>query len=119
MKKKIIEKVKKLKSHFDWETLMCLRFALITIFCTGLLMYVFLLKGNNDLFLFALILLWILVVKLYNFKSRITFKIIVISLLVLSALFIVVPGESYTEQLTTLIYLLFIVGIFQQWKESR
>lgn len=118
MKNKLISKILELRSHINLERLTRLRFALITFFSVGVFTDVFYLKVSYDIFLLALILMWILIIKLYAFKSDATFKAILICLLPLSILFIAVPGHNSLERLTVWIYLLLIVGIFQQWREA-
>lgn len=118
MKNKLILKIQEIESRISLEKLRRLRVPLITLFFAGVLTDVFYLKFSYDTFLFTFILLWILIIKLYRFKSSVTFKVILIYLLLLLMLFIAVPNQSFSERLTVWIYLLLIVGIFQQWRES-
>ena len=118
MKNKLISKILEIRSKINIEKLRRLRFPLITLFFVGVLSEVFYLKVSYDLFLFVLIALWFLIVKLYHFKSAATFKVILLFVFILFVLFILTPGQVSLERLTTLIYLFLAVGIFQQWRES-
>lgn len=108
----------KIKFYAKRDKFVPFRFALITLFFVGVMTDVFYLNRSYDLLLLLLVGMWVLVVRLYQFKSAITFKVVLICLLFLITLFILVPSQSSSERLTTWIYLLLIVGIVQQWRES-
>ncbi len=118
MKNNLISKISQLQSRTAINTLMPFRFTLITFFFVGVTINVFFLQVSSDIFLFLLIAIWFLIAKLYHFNSAATFKVILLFVLALFVLFVLTPGQTSLERLTTLIYLFLAIGIFQQWKES-
>ena len=118
MKKNIISAIKQLKFNFFLEKFTKIRSALLVLFFVGVALDVFFLKVSSDLFLFLLIFLWILVSKVYGYKSTATFKVTLFFVLLLLALFIITPGQTSSERISTWIYLFLAVGIIQQWREN-
>ena len=118
MKNNIVFIIKQIKFNFLLEKLIKVRFALLTLFFVGVALDVFFLTVSLDVFLFLLIFLWILVSKLYTYKSTATFKVTLFFALLLFVLFVLTPGQTSLERLSTWIFLFLAVGIIQQWKES-
>lgn len=73
----------------------------------------------SDVRLFSLLLLWLFIGKISRFTSIATFKITLIFLIVLSFLFIFFRDSSSTERLASWIYFFLIIGVVQQFFESR
>lgn len=93
-----------------------LRLVLLTIFIGGVVGDIFL-NSDSDINLLLLCLLWILVVKLFNFRSVITFKAIIAFLALLFFLFLVAPDKGNIERVATWIFLFLLLGIIQQFRE--
>ena len=118
MESNIVSKIKQMKLDFLLGKLTKIRFTLLTLFFVGVATDVFFLTVSLDVFLFLLIFLWILVSKLYTYKSTATFKVTLFFALLLFVLFVLTPGQTPSERLSTWIFLFLAVGIIQQWKES-
>lgn len=73
----------------------------------------------SDWRLLFIILLWLLTIKAYNFKSTATFKVALCYLAVLFLLFFVARTHPLTERISTWIFLFLGVGIIQQFFEIR
>lgn len=96
-----------------------IRLFLPVIFLFGLLADLFYFKVGSDFRLFPLLVLWILVLRIYRFRSDMTFKL---ALLFLSLLFVsfIVKRESFiNERISTWIYVILVLGVVQQFLELR
>lgn len=108
-----------MKTFFQWEKLREFRLVLFTAFFVGIFADVFFFETTSDIRLVFLVLLWLLVLKAFQFKSDVTFKIVAGYLLILFLLFIFARTSSASERLSTWIYLFFIIGLIQQIREMR
>ena len=102
--------------YFILKQLRRFRFFLITIFFIGVIVDIFS-NANSDASLLMLCVLWILIIKLFNFKSAKTFKVTLAFLVTLFLLFIISPDQKPIERVATWIFLFLFLGIFQQYKE--
>lgn len=102
--------------YFSLKLLRRFRFFLITIFFIGVIVDIFL-NASSDTNLLALCVLWVLVGKLFNYKSTMTFKVTLAFLVTLFFLFIISPDQKSIERVATWIFLFLLLGIFQQYKE--
>lgn len=74
---------------------------------------------GSDARIFLLLLLWIITSKFMRFKSRETFKITLVFLLLLAFLFIFFSAHPSVERIATYVYIYLFVGIIQQFLELR
>lgn len=95
------------------------KFPLITVFFIGFLVDVFAFTTGSDLRMFALIGFWIFLIIFYKLKSEITLKVTIVYLIILFFLFIFARDQSYTDRVSTWIYLFLIIGLIQQFKEIK
>lgn len=92
------------------------RLVLATIFAVGVAGDIFL-NSRSDINLLLLCLLWVLIIKLFNFKSAMTFKVALIFLAILFFLFIISPSQGHIERVATWVVLFLVLGIVQQFGE--
>lgn len=104
------------RKMFSLKILRRFRFVLIIIFLIGVIIDIFS-NANSDMSLLLLCALWILTIKLFNFKSATTFKITFVFLVALFFLFLINPDQKPIERVATWIFLFLFLGIFQQYKE--
>lgn len=102
--------------YFSLKLLRAFRFFLITIFFIGVIIDIFS-NANSDMSLLLLCALWILAIKLFNFRSATTFKVTLAFLVTLFFLFLISPDQKPIERVATWIFLFLLLGIFQQYKE--
>lgn len=106
----------KTKLSINIKPLRRFRFFFITIFFVGVIIDIYL-NINADMSLLLLCALWILVIKLFNYKSATTFKVTLVFLFGLFSLFVINPDQNPIERIATWIFIFLFLGIFQQYKE--
>lgn len=102
--------------YFTLKLLRRLRFFLITIFFIGVIVDIFS-NVNSDMSLLLLCALWILAIKLFNFKSATTFIVTLAFLVALFFFFLISPDQKSIERAATWIFLFLALGIVQQFRE--
>jgi len=100
--------------------------ALLMIFLIGFVADAFFIVPENsytdwisDIRLFALLLLWIVIIKISHFTSIATFKIALVFIVILSFLFVFFPNIYSVERITSWIYLFLVTGVIQQLFEAK
>lgn len=98
------------------KTLVKIRVPIFILFVSSLFIDAFIQK-NYDLELAFSILTWLLVVRAFNLKSSVTFKVSLIFLGILLVLFVIARTHPLVERISTWIYLFLAVGVIQQFRE--
>ena len=102
--------------YFILKLLRPLRIFLMMVFFIGAIVDIFS-NANSDMSLLLLCTLWILIIKLFNFKSTATFKVTFVFLVTLFFFFLISPDQKPIERIATWIFLFLALGIFQQFRE--
>ncbi|GEM_PF-6222834 len=95
------------------------RIVLLVGFFIGVLIDIIYLTPYFDLSIFSLIVLWIIICLLYKYNSVTTLKLALIFLVILFILFITSRNLVQTERVSTWFYLVFMLGIIQQFIDLR
>ena len=92
---------------------------LILIFCgVGILFDIFFLKLTSDFLIFFLTGLWILAVKFYKFKGRVSVGV-ALGFLVLCPFLLILKKEAIAEKAAIWMYMFLVVGVIQMLIEVR
>lgn len=101
-------------------------YLLLAIFSIGFIADAFFIKKENtytdwgsDLRLFAPLLLWFFISKIFNFTSAATFTLTLIFLIVFSIFFIFLRDHYAVERLSSWIYIYLATGAIQQLLEIK
>jgi len=87
---------------------------LILIFCgVGILFDIFFLKLTSDFLIFFLTGLWILAVKFYKFKGRVSVGV-ALGFLVLCPFLLILKKEAIAEKAAIWVYMFLVVGVIQE-----
>ncbi len=89
----------------------------LTIIFLGILADIFLISGSSDPKIFGILGLYVISIRLYKLRSRLTF---IVSLLLLGIMFVeyVFSGPSAnTEKAAVWLVFFIAIGIIQQWRE--
>lgn len=100
-----------------------LKILLLTIFSVGFIGDVFLVKQASDLWsdmrLLLLILFWLLLGKIFNFRAVTTMRLVFVVLILLSVIFLFFHDKPYTDRIVTWIYVYLIVAVIQEIYELK
>ncbi len=112
MKDKISKKSKKIYIFAEKQ-----KTFFLALFFIGLSMDLFYFKLYSDIRIFALLALWIFIIKISDFKSDSTFKL---SLGMLGMMFVFFGRNLFVqERIAVWIFLLLTTGLIQQFFEFR
>lgn len=100
-----------------------LQILLLTIFSIGFVGDVFLIKQTSDWWsdirLLLLLFFWLLLGKIFNFRAKMTIRLVLTSLILLAVIFLFFHDKPYTDRIVTWIYVYLAVAVIQEIYELR
>lgn len=92
---------------------------LFVIIVLGINSDVFLFKGASDFRLFGVLGLYVISIRLFKLKSKITFLLCLFLLIAMYISFLVSGSSDTTEKIAVWFVLFLATGITQQWNEIK
>ena len=89
----------------------------LTVIFLGILADVFLISGSSDARIFGILLLYVISIRLYKLRSRITFIVSLFLLGIMFVEFLLFGSSANTEKAAVWLVFFIASGIVQQWNE--
>lgn len=89
----------------------------LTVIFLGILADIFIVSGSSDFRIFGILFFYIISIRLYKLKSRLTFTASLMLLGIMFVEFLLFGFSANTEKAAVWLFFFLGIGIIQQWRE--
>lgn len=90
---------------------------LLTFLAVAIFADIFFLDKSSDLIIFGILILYIVFIKMFQIKSKLTFLLCLALLTTMFFSYLFTEASVSTEKAAVWLVLFLIVGVIQQWRE--
>lgn len=90
---------------------------LLTLFVVAIFADTLFLNKSSDLIIFSILILYLIFIKIFELKNKLTFLLSLVLLIMMFFSYIFTGTSASTEKAAVWLILFLAVGVIQQWRE--